>query len=309
MHPEGGLVSILMNCRNGERYLRAAIESVLAQTYRNWELIFWDNQSTDGSAAICRSYSDPRIRYFFSIESSNLGTARALAMEQAQGDFVAVLDVDDLWLPTKLELQIPCFDDPEVGIVISDTLFFNDDGKERQLFRNGPPPQGLVFHELLANYFVSLETVVLRRQAMEAEGLRFDATFSHICDLDLIVRLSKNWKLVCVEKILAKWRVHPQSASWSEPDRFYMEKLAFIHKMDSSPAYKAEWRKSKACFVRNNNLSEAIACLARGEYHNCRRMLGPYVPYHAKANFAYVLSWLPFGSHLLRAYSRRKALS
>lgn len=285
-----------------------AIDSVIAQTYQNWELIFWDNRSTDRSAVICSGYSDARIRYFLSDQDTNLGGARALAMQQAQGDFIAILDVDDLWLPDKLEMQISRFDDPEVGIVISDTLFFTDGGRERQLFRKGPPPQGWVFHQLVENYFVSLETAVLRKSAIQAAGQGFDATFSHICDLDLIIRLSMNWKLSCVEKILAKWRVHSSSASWSEPDRFYREKLEFIRKMDAAPVYLAEWPKSRERFVRNTAVSEALACLARGENTHCRRMLSPYVPNHVKATVAYALSWLPLGSRVLRSYNRKKAM-
>lgn len=308
MNAKQPLVSVLMNCFNGERYLAEAMDSVLAQTYQNWELIFWDNQSTDNSAAICQAYRDPRIKYCRSGQHTNLGGARALAMQQAQGDFIAVLDIDDLWLPGKLELQVPRFDDPEVGIVIADTLFFTDDGKERRLFRHGPPPQGRVFHELIANYFVSLETVVMRRAAIESTGQGFDATFSHICDLDLIIRLSNDWKLACVETVLAKWRVHPYSASWVEPDKFYREKLEFIRKMDTSPAFRSEWEKSRDGFIRNTTVSEAIACLARGERKKCRGMLAPYLPANAKANLVYLLSWLPLGSSFVDSYRRKKAM-
>ena len=61
---EGALVSILMNCYNGEKYLREALNSILVQTFQNWELIFWDNQSTDGSARIFKNYKDERFKYF-----------------------------------------------------------------------------------------------------------------------------------------------------------------------------------------------------------------------------------------------------
>lgn len=302
------LVSILMNCRNGARYLRAAIESVLAQTYQNWELVFWDNQSTDSSAAICKSYPDSRIKYFRSNQDTNLGCARALAMERARGDFIAILDVDDLWVPQKLERQMPLFDGDGVGIVISDTLFFTDDGKERQLYKRGLPPQGWVFHELVSNYFVSLETVVLRRTAIESVGQGFDATFSHICDLDLIIRISQRWKLACVGEVLGKWRVHPYSASWVEPDRFYQEKLEFLKKMDSLEWLQSDWLKSREIFVRNVNISEAVSSLARGDRKRCRSMLQPYIPFCAKADLIYGLSWVPLGIRSLRFYRRTKGM-
>src|SRR3990172_11917066 len=103
---EQPLVSILMNCYNGEKYLREAIESVLAQTYQNWELIFWDNQSTDCSAVICKNYGDSRIRYFCASEHTELGIARILAFHKIRGEYVAVLDADDISHPDRLMRQV-----------------------------------------------------------------------------------------------------------------------------------------------------------------------------------------------------------
>jgi len=77
------LVSILMNCYNGEKFLREAIESVLAQTYNNWELIFWDNQSTDQSAEIFNSFGDKRLKYFYASKHTKLYEARNYAFEKA----------------------------------------------------------------------------------------------------------------------------------------------------------------------------------------------------------------------------------
>ena len=103
------LVSVIINCYNGEEFLSLAIDSVLAQTYENWELIFWDNQSTDSSKAIFESYNDRRLKYFFAPEHTDLGGARANAFKYLCGDFIAILDADDMWLPTKLEKQIKLF--------------------------------------------------------------------------------------------------------------------------------------------------------------------------------------------------------
>ena len=297
-----------MNCYNGERYLVEAIDSVLAQTWQNWEVIFWDNQSADRSAEICKSYNDPRMRYFRSDRHTSLGEARALALEQVHGDFVAVLDVDDLWLPRKLEIQMPLFDDPEVGIVISDTVFFTDGGEQRQLFGDHAPPQGWVFGDLLNSYFCSLETVVMRRCAIQSLAQAFDRSLSHISDFDLVVRLSKDWKLAYVGEILAKWRVHASSGSWAEPDRFYREKMQFVKKMDALPEFAALWGRSRAGFVRATIVSEAIAQLARDERSICRASLAPYLFSAMKPTLVYLASWLPFANSLVQMYRRRKAM-
>ena len=94
------LVSVIMNCYNGDRFLRQAIDSVYCQTYDNWEIIFWDNASTDSSAKIARSYDD-KIRYFLATKNTPLGEARNLALNKASGKYVAFLDCDDLYFPNK----------------------------------------------------------------------------------------------------------------------------------------------------------------------------------------------------------------
>ena len=100
------LVSVVMNCYNSAKYLRQSIDSVLAQTYKNWEIIFWDNQSTDESAKVFLSYADERFHYYLAPEFTKLGLARNLAVAQAKGDWLGFLDCDDIWLPMKLEQQV-----------------------------------------------------------------------------------------------------------------------------------------------------------------------------------------------------------
>ena len=121
------LISIIMNCYNGEKYLQEALDSVINQTYKNWELIFWDNQSTDKSVNIIHSYNDNRIKYFYSKKHTLLYEARNLAIEKSQGGYLAFLDVDDYWDLTKLEKQMLVFSkNPEVAIVYSNFSFKNE---------------------------------------------------------------------------------------------------------------------------------------------------------------------------------------
>ena len=111
------LVSVIMNCYNGEKYLKKSIKSILKQSYKNWELIFFDNCSTDKSKYIFKSFKDKRIKYFKSKKKINLGLARKLALSKAKGYYIAFLDVDDLWEKNKLEFQLNLFNDPKVGLV------------------------------------------------------------------------------------------------------------------------------------------------------------------------------------------------
>ena len=97
------LISVIMNCHNGEKFLRQSIESVISQSYKNWELIFWDNKSNDNSANIFKSYDDNRLKYFYNSSKTTLYKARNLSIQKAQGEFLTFLDTDDFWSYKRLE--------------------------------------------------------------------------------------------------------------------------------------------------------------------------------------------------------------
>ena len=225
------LVSVLMNCFNGEKYLRDAIESVLAQTYQNWEIIFWDNQSIDKSADIFKSYSDSRLKYFYAPRHTWLYEARNCAIDKASGEFVAFLDVDDSWLPTKLELQIPLFKDPEVGFVCSNYWLNNEKKKRQWEALNGDIPTGWVLNDLLKNYFVGLLTLIVRREAITSLEYPCNPRFHVMGDLDLVVRLSIKWKLDCVQVKTAICRKHDGNETIKHRSRHLAELEYWIDEM------------------------------------------------------------------------------
>ena len=131
-------VSVIMNCLNSARDLRAALDSLMAQTFGNFEVIFWDNGSTDDSPAIAQSYG-PKLRYFRGETTVPLGAARNLALMRARGRYLAFLDCDDLWRPRKLETQVALFEaDPRVGLVCTDTEIFDGKRVLKRLFRRDP---------------------------------------------------------------------------------------------------------------------------------------------------------------------------
>ena len=219
-----------MNCHNGEKYLSEAIESVVKQSYTNWELIFWDNHSTDKSSIILKNYNDSRIKYFKSTNFTNLGEARQLAFEKCNGEYVAFLDTDDIWYNEKLEKQLRYFEN-EVGIVTCNTNFFNEKIKE-PLYQN-KIQEGYVFKNLLKNYNLSLETLIIKKKIVKDAKISFDKNLSYISDFDFFLRLSKISKLKYVPEILSGWRVHQESESWKKPNKFNEEKKIFIKKIEN----------------------------------------------------------------------------
>jgi len=300
------LVSILMNCFNGEKYLKEAVDSVFSQTYKNWELVFWDNQSTDNSADIFNSYDDPRLKYYYAPEHTDLGGGRACAWPYLRGDFVAILDTDDVWLPTKLERQIPFFDDSDVGIVISDTLFFNENN-EKPLYGKDFPAKGWVFEELLEQYFVSLETVVIRKETALKLDYAFDPEFSFIADFDLVLRMSRISKLALCPEVLAKWRVHGESDTWKYPEAFYEEKNRWVKKLvEKNPLVLEKYFQSISKFQNQNDRTKIILTIVQGD-----RLLA--IKKLLSTNFDHWHSWvllllclLPFSKKILLIYYKRK---
>lgn len=211
---EKRLVSIIMNCYNGEKYLREAIESVLAQSYQNWEVIFWDNQSSDQSAAIFKSFSDIRLKYFYAETHTTLYKARNCAIEKSIGDFVAFLDVDDWWEVDKLEQQIPLFQDANVGLVYGNYWLVNERKKSiKMAVHHRSLPEGRALNQLLANYVLGMLTMVVRRSAIESLNKVFDSRYQMIGDFDLAIRLAVEWKIACVKTPVAFYRWHGENRS------------------------------------------------------------------------------------------------
>jgi glycosyltransferase involved in cell wall biosynthesis len=233
------LVSILMNCYNGEKFLREAIDSILAQTYQNWEIIFWDNQSTDRSAEIFKNYTDTRLRYFYAPKHTWLYEARNYAIEKASGDFIAFLDVDDWWLPSKLEKQIPLFSDSKVGIVCSNYWIVSERKNKRWIALRRPAPTGWVLNEVLKTYFVGLLTLVVRRSALASLDYSCDPRYHMIGDLDLVVRLSVHWKLDCEQKPLGFYRAHDSNESIKHHRRQLNELECWLKEMEEVEAIRS----------------------------------------------------------------------
>lgn len=217
------LVSIIVNCFNGERFLRQALDSILSQTYQNWEVIFWDNQSTDKSAEIYKSYNEERFKYFYASNHTLAAEARNLAIDKSTGEFIAFLDVDDWWLPSKLEQQIPLFADSTVGIVCGNFYILYEQKNKIVKALKGSIPTGNVLKSLLNYYYVGLLTLVIRRTALNSLKRKFDIRYHLICDMDIVIRLSINWKVDCVQDTIGYYRIHENNLTVTKRSRHVEE--------------------------------------------------------------------------------------
>ena len=207
------VVSVIMNCLNCSRYLREAIKSVYSQTYDDWEIVFWDNVSTDNSVKIAKGYDD-KFYYFCGEKTVPLGHARNLAIEKAKGKYIAFLDCDDIWLPEKLEKQVKLLDsNNKLGLVFSDSHMIDSSSnlKRKSIFPN-KMFRGNVFNELFYRNFIPFLTVVIRKDVLNKVGM-FNPKYEIAEEYDLFLRIAEYYPIDFVEKSLAKYRVHDGNIS------------------------------------------------------------------------------------------------
>jgi len=217
------LVSIIMNCYNGEKYLNLALKSVIKQKYKNWELIFWDNKSTDKSKKIFKSFKDKRLKYFYSKKFTSLYAARNLAILRSKGEFISFLDVDDLWIPNKLNLQIPLFRNKNVGVVYSKLLILNQYKNIKKIHVNEKLPDGNISKKIINNYNIGIITTVIRKNILKKLKKNFDYRFTHIGDFDFFIRLSKICEFKAVQLPTAIYRAHGKNLTTIEKDKAISE--------------------------------------------------------------------------------------
>jgi len=220
-----------MNVYNGAATLHEAIQSVLRQTFADWELIFWDDWSTDNSAEVLASYADPRMRYFRAPEHSNLGRARWLAVQAAAGEWVAFLDQDDIWLPLKLERQVALVA-PDVGIVYGRTVMFFPRAAERDfdhLHEFEPLPEGNIFVRLFTeSCFIAMSSAMFPRSALLSLG-DISSVIETSPDYYFFVALARNYQARAVQDVICRYRRHAGSMSTSRTPQMQSEAIWVVN--------------------------------------------------------------------------------
>ncbi len=205
-------ISVIIPVYNQERYLGDAIDSVLAQTYTDYELIVVDDGSTDGTPEVIASYG-LRVRGF---RKPNGGGASALnlGISQAQGDWIAWLSSDDLWEPHKLALQVEAIgQSPTVGLVFSDDLRIDSHGRVIGESYAWCPRTKLAQQVWLARKcFINGSTALIRHDVFDNVGL-FDETERFAPDYDLWFRIVQRYDVLHIPEPLVRYRVHPGQTS------------------------------------------------------------------------------------------------
>jgi glycosyltransferase involved in cell wall biosynthesis len=254
--PEGSepSVSVVMAAKNYARFLPAAVESVFAQTFADWELVIVDDGSTDHTPDAVKPFlADRRVRY---ARADKLGQSRAknLGIRLGRGEFVAFLDADDAWEPTKLEKQLALFcDRPEAGVVFCKRTLIDEQGNTIPARPTPTPPRGRVLPHLFVQNFVCFSSAVVRREVFSRVGA-FDPQWDLAIDFDLWLRVARHYEFDSVDEELVKYRTGHGNLS---------QKLADRVDTALSIMRRAESRRDIAAEVPAARVAEAYASTCR----------------------------------------------
>ena len=223
-------VSVITAAYNHVHFVRQSVESVLNQTYRDFEHIVVDDGSSDGTAEVLKTFGD-RIKY---IRQENRGVHAAInaGIRQATGEYIAILDSDDAWLPHKLERQIPVLDEStKAAAVYSRAYIIDADGKtkDRDNLQGDALNPETAFDDLLRHDPIPILTAVIKRSCIDEVG-GFSETLNAISDWDLWIRISTRWPIVFIPEPLALYRIHGHNSfiSLNESGQVNRERLLML---------------------------------------------------------------------------------
>lgn len=201
-------VSVLIPTYNGQKYLEETIESVLVQTYQDFEIFVVDDGSlTAEPRKICEKF--PQVKYHRK-ENGGVSSARNLILPLCKGEIIAFLDDDDVWFPTKLKKQVRLYDELIAkgitpGIIYTGHQMIDDDGKVLgSLIITG---EGMLYEKLFFGNFVGTpSSVIVPRAVVESENLRFDTNLRTSEDWDFFLGVARRYPIYCVKEVLTKYR-------------------------------------------------------------------------------------------------------
>jgi glycosyltransferase involved in cell wall biosynthesis len=212
------LVSIHLGCYNHSKYVVDALESIKAQTYKNYQVYIWDDCSQDNSREVIKEWIEKNhFQCTFVANPKNLGICRCLnnALAAAKGKYIAGFSADDVWLPDKIEKQVEFFQTlPEsVGVVYSDMYLINEQGEilpnttkfDRSKYFHPKEPEGWVFKDLLKYNFVPAGDAMCRSSVFKNVG-NYDENLRHE-DTDMWLRIADRYEFRHLPEILSKYRV------------------------------------------------------------------------------------------------------
>ncbi|MFC1668274.1 glycosyltransferase [Chlamydiota bacterium] len=227
-------VSVIIPVYNKAKYISFALQSVLNQTVKDIEIIVIDDGSTDNLKEVIKPYLS-RITFY---EQKNQGasTARNKGIEFAKGDFICLLDADDIWLPNKIEKQLDVFRlYPDCGLVYSNGIVIDENGEEtgsiihNSRFRGY---NGLIFRKLLMKNVIPTLSVVIKKKFI-VNSLLFDSKYKASQDYDFWLRLAKKCEFYYINEVLFKYRITKDGITAKYNEIMYQDHITILKNIDN----------------------------------------------------------------------------
>lgn len=298
------LVSIIMNCYNCEQYLFDAIESIYSQTYRDWEIIFWDNASTDGTVDIIKKY-DGKLKYFRSSRTTPLGEARNLALSKASGKYISFLDCDDMYLPEKLQYQVDLMEKYDYAMTYSSVIFINNVGSRIKTFKV-KYKSGYIFPELLNYYDINMQSVLLRKDILDNDSLSFDCSLSFSPDYNMFMQIAAIYNIGVTTKPLVMYRIIPNSLTKksyhlvSKEYKYTLDNLSF-----KFPSLISKYQKVFDLAYSKSYFYDAVALIYDSKFDLARLSLRKILFTRLRFFALYLILFLPLPRYfILRLINR-----
>ena len=284
-------VSVVITCYNGVQWISEAIESILAQTYRDFELVIIDDGSTDNSKEMVALHlSDERVRYVY---QRNRGFSAAVnrGIKESSGSLIGFIGQDDLWMPNKLELQVKYLSEhKDVDLVHSNYCSIDSEGRIINLRDIKIPDVSLkkeVVKQLFLNNFIGFETVLVKRQCFDEVGF-FDERMVGFSDHDMWLRIAGSFYIGYLDLPLVKKREHEFQLSKVRIEAVLRDELLMVKKaIDHFPFLKRFERKKLTSLY----YSLGITLLQKGDHKKAKQELINAIkcqPWKLKAIVVYV---------------------
>jgi len=268
-------VSIVTPAYNAQATVGETIESVLSQTFTNFELIVVDDGSMDDTANVVHQFEDKRIKYLYQTHKER-SEARNNGIKNAKGKYIAFLDADDTWLPEKLEKQMELFEvDPNLGLVYSDlylcegifpqkiTLY----SRIRKLYRGYVP-----LRTMLEEGFIQSATPIVKREVFDKVG-NFDSNLIPLEDYDMWMRIVAKYSIDFVDQPLAYYRIHSNRTSWKiMPEILFESTHKLIDKIETN--FLSEGLLTTNDIIKGRSriyYDYALGIMSRGEFAESKK--------------------------------------
>jgi glycosyltransferase involved in cell wall biosynthesis len=205
-------ISVVIPVYNGAKTIQETIQSVLQQTFTDFEIIAIDDGSQDETVEVVKSIGDPRVQ-IFSYPNGGLAESRNRGIARARGEFIAFLDADDLWTPDKLEAQLKALEaNPKVAVAYSWTDYIDEHSQFLYSGRHGTFNGDVYAQLLIDNFLENGSNPLIRKQALTEVG-GFDSSINTAADWDMWLRLAKHFYFVAVAQPQILYRVSTRSMS------------------------------------------------------------------------------------------------